>query len=248
MRDATIPPAIRRAQEYLLSRRCLDGGWNHGGSLQRSETSTSYAETTGLALLALHSCSSPSLEVTLRFAETLLQKPDSTEGVCWLLIGLAAHGRTAAAAALEFDAEDNARHRALASHVAAPLPTAIHSCRPRYELPDTQPPAFLSSAALAAAATACSPRRLISSEPQRVSIIRASSYNVDLVENHPARALRSRRQASRQSEFCSNRISSNLVLRLPSIPTRSSSRRPLRRSNLSARRASTSPKDQAIAE
>jgi hypothetical protein len=32
------------------------------------------------------------LQATIQRAEQLLQKPDSTEGLCWLLIGLAAHG------------------------------------------------------------------------------------------------------------------------------------------------------------
>jgi hypothetical protein len=92
LRNADLSLAVHRAQNYLLSRRCSDGGWNHGGSLQRSETSPSYPETTGLALLALANNSTPSLEPTLRLAESQLQHPDSTEGLCWLLMGLAAHG------------------------------------------------------------------------------------------------------------------------------------------------------------
>lgn len=93
LRNTNLDRAIRRAQTYLLSRRCSDGGWNHGGSLQRSETSPSYPETTGLALLSLANSSSSSLGQTLRFAEGLIQKPDSTEGFSWLVMGLAAHGR-----------------------------------------------------------------------------------------------------------------------------------------------------------
>jgi hypothetical protein len=92
LQNAGFQQAIERAQTYLLSRRCADGGWNHGGSLQRSETSPSYAETTGLALVALATVPASSLGSTLRFAQTLLDHPDSTEGVCWLLMGLAAHG------------------------------------------------------------------------------------------------------------------------------------------------------------
>jgi len=83
---------VRRAQDYLLFRRCADGGWNHGGSSQRSETAPSYPETTGLALLALHDHQSRDLEPTLGLAEHLLLKPESNEGLCWLLMGLAAHG------------------------------------------------------------------------------------------------------------------------------------------------------------
>lgn len=84
--------SIRRAQTYLLSRRCADGGWNHGGSPQRSESAPSYPETTGLALLALADHTSSTLAPTLCLAEHLLEHADSTEGLCWLLIGLNAHG------------------------------------------------------------------------------------------------------------------------------------------------------------
>jgi hypothetical protein len=90
---AELDPIVNRAQSYLLSHRCADGGWNHGGSLQRSEASPSYAETTGLALLALTNNPSPSLTPTLRLAEAFLQHPESSEGTSWLLMGLSAHGR-----------------------------------------------------------------------------------------------------------------------------------------------------------
>jgi hypothetical protein len=90
--SADLQPVVDRAQTYLLSRRCPDGGWNHGGSLQRSEASTSYPETTGLALLALAGSTSPTLGPTLRLAETFLSHPESSEGLAWLSMGLAAHG------------------------------------------------------------------------------------------------------------------------------------------------------------
>lgn len=83
---------VHRAQSYLLSRRCLDGGWNHGGSPHRSETAPSYPETTGLALLALAGQTITPIKATLQFAMKLLQNPESNEGLCWLAMGLAAHG------------------------------------------------------------------------------------------------------------------------------------------------------------
>ena len=92
LQQPRLTATVRRAQDYLLSRRCADGGWNHGGSAQRSETAASYPETTGLALLALHNHQSHDLNRTLCLAESLLQKPESSEGLCWLLMGLAAHG------------------------------------------------------------------------------------------------------------------------------------------------------------
>lgn len=93
--DADLSNTVHRAQTYLLSRRCSDGGWNHGGSLQRSEESPSYPETTGLALLALANTASPALDPALLLAETFLRNPVSPEGSAWLLMGLAAHGRNA---------------------------------------------------------------------------------------------------------------------------------------------------------
>jgi hypothetical protein len=90
---ADLSKNVNRAQAYLLSRRCADGGWNHGGSLQRSEASVSYPETTGLALLALAGYASPNLATTLLLAESFLRQPDSPEGSSWLLMGLAAHNR-----------------------------------------------------------------------------------------------------------------------------------------------------------
>jgi hypothetical protein len=91
--DRQLTNTISRAQTYLLSRRCPDSGWNHGGSLQRSEASASYPETTGLALLALATNPSPTLAPALLLAETFLRQPTSPEASAWLLMGLAAHGR-----------------------------------------------------------------------------------------------------------------------------------------------------------
>ena len=55
-RERDQPRLLALAQQscsYLFGRRCIDNGWNHGGSKTRSEDASSYPETTGLALLAL---------------------------------------------------------------------------------------------------------------------------------------------------------------------------------------------------
>lgn len=91
--DPKFKTLIQAAQRYLLSRRCLDGGWNHGGSRYRSENATSYPETTGLALLAISGAPSSELEVSLKCAETFLQVPGSVEGSTWLRLALSKHGR-----------------------------------------------------------------------------------------------------------------------------------------------------------
>jgi hypothetical protein len=82
---------------YLLSRRCSDGGWNHGGSSFRSENATSYPETTGLALLALADTKAPTLAPALALANRMLQEPQSLEGLSWLEIGLVANRHNVAA-------------------------------------------------------------------------------------------------------------------------------------------------------
>jgi hypothetical protein len=77
---------------YLLSRRCLDNGWNHGGSATRSEDATSYPETTGLALLALRAAfvSLPPQSVLL--ARQFASKPESVEGLAWIQLALDSPG------------------------------------------------------------------------------------------------------------------------------------------------------------
>ncbi|HEX3683909.1 MAG TPA: prenyltransferase/squalene oxidase repeat-containing protein [Bryobacteraceae bacterium] len=89
-----LRPAIKRAQQYLLSRTCRDSGWNHGGSSFRSEDAESYPETTGLALLALQGISPAELQRPLRRAESFLAAPQPVEALSWLQLALTRHGRT----------------------------------------------------------------------------------------------------------------------------------------------------------
>ena len=81
-----------RGQQYILSRRCSDGGWNHGGSRLANEEPVSYPETTGLALLALGGVPDQEIRPSIAQAQRSLRAPLSGEGLCWLQLGLAAHG------------------------------------------------------------------------------------------------------------------------------------------------------------
>lgn len=90
----SLRSAIRRAQRYILSRRCRDGGWNHGGSFYRSEDAESYPEMTGMALLALRGIAGEQLEIALDVAENSLTRVQSSEAVSWLQLGLMVHGRS----------------------------------------------------------------------------------------------------------------------------------------------------------
>ncbi len=85
--------AIGRAQQYILSRRCRDGGWNHGGSFFRSENAESYPEMTGMALLALKGAQAE-LDIPLKLAENSLRSVRSAEAVSWLQLALMCHGRS----------------------------------------------------------------------------------------------------------------------------------------------------------
>jgi hypothetical protein len=91
--SASFASQIEKGRRFLLSRRCRDGGWNHGGSSFRSENANSYPETTGLALLALTGVPPGQLTPALRLGEDFLKNPGSTEGLSWLQMGLVAQGR-----------------------------------------------------------------------------------------------------------------------------------------------------------
>jgi hypothetical protein len=89
----SLRAAIRRSQQYILSRKCRDGGWNHGGSSLRSENAESYPEMTGMALLALKGVPAPQLETPLKLVEDSLSHTQAAETVSWLQLALLCHGR-----------------------------------------------------------------------------------------------------------------------------------------------------------
>ena len=92
----------RKGQEYILSRRCSDGGWNHGGSRYLKEEPFSYPEMTGLALLALGGVPSQELATAFSRAQILASYPASGEGASWLQMGLAKHGIPFSAPSVNF--------------------------------------------------------------------------------------------------------------------------------------------------
>jgi squalene cyclase len=80
------------ARQYLLLHQCRDAGWNHGSTKALGYDSDSYPETTGQALLALHSLgaflSPSSMDRALRHFASC----QSQEALNWLKLGLLAHG------------------------------------------------------------------------------------------------------------------------------------------------------------
>ncbi|MGC9947040.1 MAG: prenyltransferase/squalene oxidase repeat-containing protein [Bryobacteraceae bacterium] len=91
---------IAAAQAFLLSRRCADGGWNHGSQQSRGYNSDSYPETTGQALLALAGTDAGKLEDTFLLAQRFLREQRSSGGAAWLRLGLLAHQQSPAGAPL----------------------------------------------------------------------------------------------------------------------------------------------------
>ncbi len=78
---------------FLLDKQCQDGGWNHGSSRALGYEGSSYPETTGAALLALHANRSEKVTLGIAAAERHLRTCKSEEGQSWLRLGLLAHSR-----------------------------------------------------------------------------------------------------------------------------------------------------------
>jgi len=83
---------IDAGREFLLSRMCADGGWNHGSSKALGRDGDSYPETTGIALLALKGLKSAQIERAKAAARKHLAGSSNAEGVAWLRMALAVHG------------------------------------------------------------------------------------------------------------------------------------------------------------
>ena len=98
--SAELRARIDKAQAFLLSRRCADGGWNHGSARALGYDVGSYPETTGQALLALAGTDPARLDASFRQAQTFLREQRSSAGAAWLRLGLLAHQQVPAAAPL----------------------------------------------------------------------------------------------------------------------------------------------------
>ena len=95
--DAVLRERIVSARRFLLSRRCIDNGWNHGSSRAVGVDSLSYPETTGTALLAFAGASpeiQPSaIAPSIERAETWWKQSPSCDAASWLTLALRALGR-----------------------------------------------------------------------------------------------------------------------------------------------------------
>ena len=91
--DRRIRERLELGRDFLMARRCLDGGWNHGASRALGYEAESYAETTGVALLGLTGVPRRALERSLRRAELEFAASRSAQGRAWLRLALVTHGR-----------------------------------------------------------------------------------------------------------------------------------------------------------
>ena len=86
-----IGERIAAGRNYLLTRMCREGGWNHGSVRALGYESHPYPETTGMALAAMRGVRSPAIERALAVGRRFLNECRSAEGVNWLRLGLLAH-------------------------------------------------------------------------------------------------------------------------------------------------------------
>jgi squalene-hopene/tetraprenyl-beta-curcumene cyclase len=89
--SAAVRERIEKARNYLLARRCADGGWNHGSASALGYACFSYPETTGQALLALAGADPGPLQDSFALARRFLWERRPPAGAAWLRLGLLAH-------------------------------------------------------------------------------------------------------------------------------------------------------------
>jgi len=95
--SSALRERIEAARGFLLSRRCADGGWNHGSAMALGYHSDSYPETTGQALLALRGADPSLLRPSFALAGRFLSARPPAAAAAWLRLGLLAHQQLPAA-------------------------------------------------------------------------------------------------------------------------------------------------------
>jgi len=84
---------IDEGQRFLLSRMCLEGGWNHGSVRPLGYEAHPYPETTGMGLAAVRGLTSPQVARAVGVAKNFLMDCRSADALNWLRLGLLAHGQ-----------------------------------------------------------------------------------------------------------------------------------------------------------
>jgi hypothetical protein len=91
--SAALVERLDSGRQFLLSRTCQEGGWNHGAAQALGYAAHPYPETTGMALLALGGVKSAKVDRALTVALQFLAECRSADALNWLRLGLMAHGR-----------------------------------------------------------------------------------------------------------------------------------------------------------
>lgn len=110
---------VREATTLLVDRLLPDGGCNYGNTFVLGNKLRPHPGPTGLAMLALADAGTddPRVHRTLDYLEHVAPECPTAQTLAWVLLGLAAHGRTPRSAAAWIDA---AARRA--DRVNCPLP------------------------------------------------------------------------------------------------------------------------------
>jgi hypothetical protein len=90
--SAEIAGRIADGRQFLLTRTCHEGGWNHGAPRALGYESGPYPETTGMALAALRGVDTPEVRRAIDMAHRFLADSRSADAINWLGLGLMAHG------------------------------------------------------------------------------------------------------------------------------------------------------------
>jgi len=86
--DPKVAFRVQEAIAMLKERRCQDGGWNHGASIALDVAATSYPETTGMALLCLHTVPASELPGADDLALSMLADARIANIISWLQLAL----------------------------------------------------------------------------------------------------------------------------------------------------------------
>jgi hypothetical protein len=91
--SAKVRQRIADGHRFLLSRMCLEGGWNHGSVRALGYESSPYPETTGMALAALRGVKNERVARSSALAQRFLTECRSADACNWLRLGLLAHAQ-----------------------------------------------------------------------------------------------------------------------------------------------------------
>jgi hypothetical protein len=94
--DRRLAWRIREGEQMVLTRRCADGGWNHGSPNTFHIDAPSYPESTALALMGLQG-RRRELGPTLDLARSQWRAAESPLATAWLSIALQTWGESIAA-------------------------------------------------------------------------------------------------------------------------------------------------------